>query len=94
MFITFYKTFRERPEEYQLTFEDFLNGMEFPTQPWIPEEVTIPFTVERDKEGLRQFFTRDNKNAWYELPRLPNFPSVRGTIALFTFRRNQEAGEK
>ena len=29
MFITFYKTFREHPEEYQLTFEDFLNGVEF-----------------------------------------------------------------
>ena len=74
MFITFYKTFRERPEEYQLTFEDFLNGVEFTTQPRTPEAITIPFTVERDKERLRQFFTRYNRNAWYELPRLPSFP--------------------
>ena len=92
MFITFYKTFRERPEEYQLTFEDFLNGLEFPTQPWIPEEITIPFTVERDKERLRQFFTRYNKNARYELPRLPHFPSSECPRHYSTFHIPKKSG--
>ena len=92
MYITFYKTFREHPEEYQLTFEDFLNGIKFAPQTTAIETTIAPFTVEREKENLRRFYERHKKASWKELPRLPYFPSSECPRHYSTFHIPKKSG--
>ena len=92
MYITFYKTFRGHSEDYQLTFEDFLNGIEFTPQTTAIETTIAPFTVERDKENLRRFYERHKKASWKELPRLPYFPSSECPRHYSTFHIPKKTG--